>query len=195
MTFRQIAALVLVAAAVSACKRRTAPVEAPAPVASTTSDADARARARADSIAAADRARREAEERERAATIARVREALSDVVYFEYDSDRLTSEAQAKLQTKAAIMRVNPSLQVRVEGHTDERGTTEYNVVLSQRRAESVRDFLAGYGIDASRVSTIPFGEERPAAEGSGESAWARNRRAEFVVTGGQIVNAPPEVR
>lgn len=194
MTLRQIAALVLIATAVSACKKKTAPVEGPGPVAST-SDADARARARADSIAAADRARREAEERQRAAAVARVREALSDVVYFEYDSDRLTQDAQAKLQTKAAILRANPSLQVRVEGHTDERGTTEYNIVLSQRRAESVRDFLAGYGVDASRVSTIPYGEERPAAEGSTEGAWARNRRAEFAVVGGEITTAPPEVR
>ena len=193
MTLRQAVALVLVAAAVTACKRKEPPADAPIPAAST--GADAAARARADSIAAAERARREAEERARAAGIARVREALSDIVYFEYDSNELTDEAQEKLRTKAAILRSNPGLQMRVDGHADERGSTEYNLALSQRRAETVRDFLAGYGIAATRISTIPYGEERPRVEGSGESTWAQNRRAEFAVTGGEVTVVPPEVR
>jgi peptidoglycan-associated lipoprotein len=193
MTLRQAVALVLVAAAVTACKRKEPPAEAPTPAAS--NGADAAARARADSIAAAERARREAEERARAAGIARVREALSDIVYFEYDSNELTDDAQTKLRTKAAILRSNPGLQVRVDGHADERGSTEYNLALSQRRAETVRDFLAGYGIAATRISTIPYGEERPRVEGTGESVWAQNRRAEFSVTGGEITVVPPEVR
>ena len=142
----------------------------------------AAARARADSIAAAERARREAEERALAAGVARVREALSDIIYFEYDSNELTAQAQQSLQTKAAILRANAGLQVRVDGHADERGSTEYNLALSQRRAETVRDFLAGYGIAATRISTIPYGEERPRVEGTGESVWSQNRRAEFAV-------------
>lgn len=82
-----------------------------------------------------------------------------------------------------------------MDGHADERGSTEYNLALSQRRAETVRDFLTGYGIAATRISTIPYGEERPRVEGTGESVWAQNRRAEFAITGGQVTTVPPEVR
>ena len=193
MTLRQVLVLVMAVTVISACRKREAPVDAPGPVAADNSDAAARARA--DSIAAAERARREAEERDRAAGVARVRETLSDIVYFEYDSNTLTSEAEGKLRVKAAILRANPSLEIRVDGHADERGSTEYNLALSQRRAETVRDFLTGYGIAATRISTIPYGEERPRVEGTGESIWAQNRRAEFAITGGQVTTVPPEVR
>lgn len=193
MTLRQVLVLVLAVTVISACRKREAPVDAPGPVAADNSDAAARARA--DSIAAAERARREAEERDRAAGVARVRETLADIVYFEYDSNTLTSEAEGKLRVKAAILRANPSLEIRVDGHADERGSTEYNLALSQRRAETVRDFLTGYGIAATRISTIPYGEERPRVEGTGESVWAQNRRAEFAITGGQVTTVPPEVR
>lgn len=193
MTLRQVLVLALMATVIAGCRRREAPVDGPVPVA--TDGSDAAARARADSIAAAERVRHEAEERERAAGVARVREALSDIVYFDYDSNSLTSEAEAKLRVKAAILRANPTLEVRVDGHADERGSTEYNLALSQRRAETVRDFLSGYGIAATRISTIPYGEERPRVEGTGESVWAQNRRAEFAITGGQVTVVPPEVR
>jgi peptidoglycan-associated lipoprotein len=134
-------------------------------------------------------------ERDRVARAARVRETMSDIVYFEYDSDQLTSEAQDKLRTKVAILRANPELRLQVEGHADERGSTEYNLALGQRRAETVRDFMAGYGVDTGHVTTISFGEERPIVEGTDEPAWAKNRRAEFSITGGQITNIPPEVQ
>lgn len=194
MTLRHAVALVLVATSVAACRKKQPPAEAPGPIAAA-NGSDATARARADSIAAAERARREAEERELASGAARVREALADIVYFEYDSNQLTDAAQGKLRTKAAILRANPALEMRVDGHADERGSTEYNLALSQRRAETVRDFLAGYGIAASRIATIPYGEERPRLEGTGESVWSENRRAEFAVTGGEITVVPPEVR
>lgn len=193
MTLRQVAVLVLALATITACRKKEPPAE-PGPIPAA-NDSDAAARARADSIAAAERARREAEERDRAAGVARVREALSDIVYFDYDSNQLTTEAEAKLRTKAAILRANPNLEIRVDGHADDRGSTEYNLALSQRRAETVRDFLTGYGIAASRISTIPYGEERPRTEGTGESVWAQNRRAEFAITGGQVTTVPPEVR
>jgi peptidoglycan-associated lipoprotein len=174
--------------------RRSAPAAAPAPVA-TGSTSDAAARARADSIAAADLARRQAEEREMRSQMARAQEVLTNVLYFEYDSDRLNSEAEERLRTKASILRANPSIEIRVEGHADERGSTEYNLALGQRRAEAVRTFLAGYGITANRVRTISYGKERPAVEGSSEAAWARNRRAEFAVTAGEISAIPAEIR
>jgi peptidoglycan-associated lipoprotein len=194
MTLRQVAVLALAVTAMGAC-RRTPPPETPAPVTvDDSANERAREQARADSIAAA-RAQQEAEERARVAALASVREQLTDMVFFEYDSDQLTAEAEARLRSKAAIMRANSGVQLRVEGHADERGSTEYNLALAQRRAETVRNFLSGYGIQANRIGTLSYGKERPLVEGSGEAAWARNRRAEFVVTGGSITTVPPEVR
>jgi peptidoglycan-associated lipoprotein len=159
------------------------------------------ARARADSIAAAELARRQAAEREERdarelrAAAARAQEVLANVVYFEYDSEQLNSEAEDRLRTKASIMRANPSLEIRVEGHADERGSTEYNLALGQRRAESVRAFMTGFGVNDNRISTISYGKERPAVEGSSESAYERNRRAEFAIVAGEVSAVPPEVR
>ncbi|MEX2582162.1 MAG: OmpA family protein [Gemmatimonadota bacterium] len=193
MKLRLVVSLVLVVFAIAGC-RRSAPEVSPAPAAASTNN-DAAARARADSIAAAELARRQAEEREQRGQLARAQEILSNVVYFEYDSDRLDSEAEERLRTKAAILRANPSLELRVEGHADERGSTEYNLALGQRRSEAARTFLSGYGITANRIGTISYGKERPAVEGATESAYARNRRAEFAVTAGEISAVPPEIR
>ncbi|HLL81461.1 MAG TPA: OmpA family protein, partial [Longimicrobium sp.] len=95
------------------------------------------------------------------------------------------------LRAKAEILRANPTVRIRVEGHADQRGSTEYNLALGQRRAEAVRAWLGAYGIDAGRVSTLSYGKERPLDDGSDEGALARNRRAEFAITGGQLVTAP----
>ena len=192
--FAVVFALAVVGA--TGCARRTPPAppapEAPAARPVDTSAAD---RARQDSIAAAELAARQAAELEGRARAARAQEVLTTVVYFDLDSEQLSTESQERLRTKAAILRANPSIQMRVEGHADERGSTEYNIALGQRRAESVRTFLSGYGITDARLSTISYGKERPAMEGSNETAWSRNRRAEFVLTSGEITAIPPEVR
>jgi len=194
MTFRQASVLALVALTLVGCKRRT-PAEGPTPDPSAlVDDQAARDRARADSIAAAEAAALRARQAT-AAEAARVRESLTDLIYFEYDSEQLTAESQDRLREKAAILRANPGIRLRIEGHADERGSTEYNLALGQRRAESVRTFLSGYGIPSDRLPTISYGKERPLVEGSSEAAWARNRRAEFVVTAGEVVNIPNEVR
>ncbi len=184
--------MALVVVTLAACGRSAPPPAGPTPTAAA---GNANDRARADSIAAAELARQQAEERERRAQLARAQEILTNVVYFEYDSFALTPQAENTLRTKASILRANPALEIRVEGHADERGSTEYNIALGQRRAESVRTFLTGYGIPATRISTISYGKERPAVEGSNEQAWALNRRAEFAVTAGEISAIPPEVR
>lgn len=102
-------------------------------------------------------------------------------IYFAYDSFTLDSVARSTLMGHAAWMNSN-SVNVQVEGHCDERGTTEYNLALGERRAAAVRDFLISQGVSAGRVSTISFGEERPAVSGaSNEATWSRNRRADFV--------------
>jgi peptidoglycan-associated lipoprotein len=105
-------------------------------------------------------------------------------VYFEYDSFNLTSQSRMSLDGYVAWFKANSSRAVQVEGHTDERGTTEYNLALGERRAGAVRDYLIGKGVAAGQVSTISYGEERPAVMGSDESAWSKNRRAEFVSAG-----------
>lgn len=107
---------------------------------------------------------------------------INDVVFFEYDSAALTPEAQEILRDKARWMRDNPGARVIIEGHTDSRGTGEYNLALGDRRAASTRNFLTGSGIDTGRINTISYGEERPADAMENETAWAKNRRAEFVI-------------
>lgn len=181
MKIRSAAILVLAVLALGACRRKT-PAAGPA----LTGDGSASGMdgARADSLAA-ERARLERERELRLADAERVRAALTETVYFAYDSEDLTAEAEERLRAKAAILRENPGVQLRIEGHADARGSTEYNLALAQRRAESVRDFLAGYGIAADRVETVSFGKERPAVEGESEDAYALNRRAEFSVTSG----------
>jgi peptidoglycan-associated lipoprotein len=105
-------------------------------------------------------------------------------VYFAYDSFQLTSDSKAALTKHAEWLKANTGKLVQIEGHTDERGTTEYNLALGERRAGAVRDFLAARGVSAGQISTISYGEERPSVSGESESAWSKNRRAEFVSGG-----------
>lgn len=102
-------------------------------------------------------------------------------IYFEYDSFSLNSASREALGMAAQWLKANAAQKVQIEGHCDERGTTEYNLALGERRASTVRDFLVGQGVSSSQVSTISYGEERPLVSGSDESAWSKNRRAEFV--------------
>ena len=101
-----------------------------------------------------------------------------DTVYFAFDSAVLRAPSQRVLRQQAAWLERNAGARVIVEGHADERGTRDYNLALGARRAEAVRTFLVGLGIAPERIETISYGEERPAVAGSGEEAWARNRRA-----------------
>ncbi|UCD78542.1 MAG: peptidoglycan-associated lipoprotein Pal [Desulfobacterales bacterium] len=103
-------------------------------------------------------------------------------VYFEFDSIRLTPIAQEILTKKAGWLRANPQAAVTIEGHCDNRGTNEYNLALGEGRAQSARAFLVDLGIDASRLNTISYGEERPIDRAQTEEAWAKNRRAHFVI-------------
>jgi len=104
--------------------------------------------------------------------------------YFDFDRYDLRPDARAILDRKVAFLNENGSVRVQVEGHCDERGTNAYNMVLGERRATASRQYLTTAGISAGRVSTISYGEERPVDPGHNEAAWAKNRRAHFVVTG-----------
>lgn len=101
-------------------------------------------------------------------------------VYFHYDSYALAPKVLPNLNALADKMRQEPGLRAQVEGHCDERGTQEYNMALGQQRALAVQAYLVQLGISPERLSTVSYGEERPAAEGHTESAWAMNRRCEF---------------
>jgi len=103
---------------------------------------------------------------------------LNDDIHFEFDSSNLLPEAQEILRWKAAWLQKNQNAQVTIEGHCDERGTSEYNLALGDRRANSAKSYLMDLGIYGSRLKTISYGEERPADYGSNEEAWAKNRRA-----------------
>ncbi|MCB9666373.1 MAG: peptidoglycan-associated lipoprotein Pal [Alphaproteobacteria bacterium] len=119
------------------------------------------------------------------------REVLDEVlsnfakVHFDTDSAALNEASKAALARNAELLRQHGGIAVEVEGHADERGTTDYNLALGEKRANAVRTFLLGAGVESPRVRTVSFGEERPAASGHSESAWSQNRRAEFrLITG-----------
>jgi len=133
----------------------------------------------------ADQARRAQEDRLRAEAAAREAARTTFVkenVHFAFDSYVLSDRARLILEGKASYLRANSQLTVTVEGHCDERGTDAYNLALGQRRAESTKNFLVYLGINADRLNTISYGEERPIAAGHSEESWAENRRAQFVI-------------
>ena len=107
---------------------------------------------------------------------------VGDRVFFDFDRSNIRADQRPVLQRQAEWMGRFPEVRVQVEGHADERGTREYNLALGQRRANAARDALVAGGVNPSRVSTISFGKDQPAALGSDESAWAQNRRAVTVV-------------
>jgi len=150
-------------------------------------EADRLARLRADSIANAERLAREG-----AGAMGALRATLTATVHFDLDQSELRPADKSILDAKIPILQANTGVNIRISGHTDERGSDEYNLALGQRRAAAAKAYLVQHGIADSRVETISYGEERPAAQGSDESAWAQNRRAEFEITaGGQMLKKP----
>jgi peptidoglycan-associated lipoprotein len=154
------------------------PPPAPAPVASTpaprpTTNNDA-----------------EAARRAREAELARMRATMAEIVHFDYDRSEIRADSRAILDRKTRVLRNEPTVRIRVEGHADDRGSTEYNLALASRRAEAVKAYITAAGIQASRIDIVSYGEDRPLERSRSETAWSRNRRAEFVVTGGALTAA-----
>jgi len=164
-------------------------------------------RARQDSIAAA-QAEADRMAREEADRIARQREAdslaalsrgteevratLATMIHFDYDRSTIRPDDMGALDQKVAILQANADLRIRIHGHCDERGSDEYNLALGNRRAQSAKQYLVSHGIDASRIETQSWGEERPMVEGSDEGAWSQNRRDEFeIIGGGDMLRRP----
>ncbi|HUQ45649.1 MAG TPA: OmpA family protein [Gemmatimonadaceae bacterium] len=193
MTRRTLALSLLVLtsfAALEGCRRKVEPAPAP----STAADAAQRradslaseaARRRADSVAAANAAasRDAAAANDRQAAL-ELSALLTQRVYFDYDRDQLREDGASVLDAKAAVLLANPSITLAITGHTDERGTAEYNLALGQRRAAAVKRYLASKGVGDGRLTTQSLGDSQPVAAGSDEGAYQQNRRAEFEVRG-----------
>jgi peptidoglycan-associated lipoprotein len=111
------------------------------------------------------------------------KEGLLKPVFFEYDAADLSPEAQQTLNQNASVLKQHPTWVVTIEGHCDERGTAEYNLALGERRTVSARTYLVSLGVPADRLHTVSYGKEFPFDPGHTEAAWAKNRRAHFVIT------------
>jgi peptidoglycan-associated lipoprotein len=104
-----------------------------------------------------------------------------NTINFDYDKSALSADAKKKLSENAQWIKSNGTTTVQIEGHTDERGSIEYNLALGERRAKSVRQYLISLGVDGKRMKTISYGKEKPLVSGDNEAAYAKNRRANFV--------------
>ena len=102
-------------------------------------------------------------------------------IFYDYDKSALRTDAVEQLKTNANWLQTNTANNVIIEGHCDERGTSEYNLALGERRADSAKDYIVNLGVAPARMKTVSYGEEKPFAAGSNEDAWAQNRRAHFV--------------
>ena len=131
--------------------------------------------------------------RERAErALADVRNSLVTKIFFDFDRSELSDAAKAALDAKVALLNATPALKMRISGNTDERGSDEYNMALGQRRSAAAKRYLTQHGVDASRLETVSFGKERPAASGHDEASWSQNRRDEFEVTAGADAMTAP---
>jgi len=196
----------LVAAAAAACGGGAPPVTTPAPTPNADSiaaerakqDSLAREQARQDSIRAAQEAERISRQRAAdsaaaaGATTTEVKTMLATMIHFDFDKSDIKSNDAGTLDQKVAILQANPALRIRISGHCDERGSAEYNLALGNRRGNKAKEYLVQHGIDAGRIETVSYGEERPIAQGHDETAWSQNRRDEFeVLAGGDVLKKP----
>lgn len=115
------------------------------------------------------------------AAVSQLQSAL-EKIYFDFDAADLSESARAALTKNAALLKKESSARILIEGNCDERGSAEYNLALGERRANAARQYLVTLGVRPERLSTVSYGKEKPAVQGSDESAWKKNRRDEFVV-------------
>ena len=172
--------------ALGACKKKPevapAPAEQPAPAPQPAPPPPAPTQPTCDAACVEARNNAAKTEAIRAATAA-----LTTTIYFDLDRSDITDDSRAKLDAKVPVLSQNTGVRIRIAGHTDSRGSDEYNLALGQRRAAAAKRYLTDRGIDGSRIEIVSFGEERPTCTDESEGCWSRNRRDEFEVTGGQI--------
>jgi len=107
---------------------------------------------------------------------------LIDHAHFDFDKYNIKPDAEQILRAKAEYMKANPDIRVEIQGHCDERGTVDYNLALGDRRAHAAASFIESLGINPDRIETVTYGEEKPIDKGHNETAWAKNRRAQFMI-------------
>ena len=151
----------------------SAPKTAPVTIVPTTNDDEARRKAE-------EEARRKAEEEARLTSFRKAAEGALQDINFDYDKSDIRQVDKPKLQAIADFMKTYQQAKVQVEGHCDERGTVEYNLVLGERRAHAAQSYLVSLGTPESRLSFISYGKERPKVQGKDEESWLINRRCEF---------------
>jgi peptidoglycan-associated lipoprotein len=173
------------------------PAATPAVDSAAIRDSIARAQAARDAALARQRAyddsvRRANESAAAAGEQTGLRNTVTAVIHFDFDRSELRDDARSTLDAKIPLLMANPDVTIRVAGHTDERGSVEYNIALGQRRAATAKRYLTERGVAANRIETVSFGEGRPVSDGHDEDAWAQNRRDEFEITaGGSRLNKP----
>ncbi len=195
----------LAAAALAACGGGAKP-EPPAPQGPNADSLAAAERARQDSMERArQEAQRRAEEAERLArqraadslaalghTTEAVKALLATMLHFDFDKANIRPEDTSILDQKVSILQANSNLRIRIAGNCDERGSDEYNLALGNRRANSAKQYLVSHGVDAGRIETVSYGEERPLDPGHNDDAWAKNRNDQFeIVSGGDVLKQP----
>ncbi len=186
-----LTAIALSAVTTTACRKKPVVAPAPAPVVipfnqDSANAAEAAKRAAAEAAAKAAAAKAAAEAAARlAAAVAAAKAEFAMPVYFDYDMSNIRDDQRATLEAKLPIFQANPDMRIRVAGHTDNRGSDEYNLALGQRRAAEVKRYLVARGIAEGRIDVVSFGEERPAVAQDNEDAWAKNRRDEFEIIAG----------
>ncbi|HTK53025.1 MAG TPA: peptidoglycan-associated lipoprotein Pal [Gemmatimonadaceae bacterium] len=183
---RAVSLSVIALVALGACKKKPevapAPVEQPASAPQPAPPPPAPAQPTCDAACVEARNNAAKGEAIRAATAA-----LTATIYFDLDRSDITDDSRAKLDAKVPVLSQNTAVRIRIAGHTDSRGSDEYNLALGQRRAAAAKRYLTDRGIDGSRIEIVSFGEERPTCTDESEGCWSRNRRDEFEITGGQI--------
>lgn len=172
--------------ALVACSKKEPPKTEPAPAAEPVAEAAPVAEQpapNADSLAA-EQARLEMErlEAERARLEALINQIMSEDVYFDFDRSELTEKAKELLAQVGELLMKEQRFTVTIEGHTDDRGTEDYNFTLGAKRAMKVKEFLAAYGVGSDRMESVSYGKEKPKVEGATEEAYSQNRRANFRV-------------
>lgn len=186
-----VVAVLMLGVVVGACRRESPEPPAPPPAQEDPGPDLDSLRAWEDSVRRAQEAA-EAERLARERALADARAILEARVHFDFDESRIRPDAESVLRQKVEVLRASPDVRLRIEGHTDERGSVEYNQALGARRAQAVLDFFLQHGLSETRFVTTSFGEERPLVNRSDEQAWAQNRRAEFIITAGADRINPP---
>lgn len=188
-------ALFLTIGGLGACRRKVQPDPTPLPA----TTVDGVAQRRADSITAATAARRRADSLAALGSSAgdaqraqrELTQSLTQRIYFDYDRDQLRDDARAALDAKAVVLIANPAVSLTITGHTDERGTAEYNLALGQKRAAQAKRYLETKGVVGARLNTQSLGDSQPASTGTDEGSYQQNRRAEFEVQHGGALMPP----